>query len=221
VVLFFDLSSMQPEELTRVVAAARTYTGQLTPADLVAVVSLSTTWRVLQDFTADRARLDRVVGQLDPNGGLGFEEGSTGDADGTSDNGAAFTPDETEVNIFNTDRRLEALRALADALGGIEERKSVVYFSSGMSQTGLENRVQIRAVIDEYQTTSLYFDNASYDVFNRRGSFGRSKYRIRRYGEESSAFLERSSSSRACSVRARTRTGRTSSSTSPRRTASR
>ncbi|HJY35159.1 MAG TPA: VWA domain-containing protein, partial [Vicinamibacterales bacterium] len=61
VVLFFDLSSMQPEELTRVVAAARTYTGQLTPADLVAVVSLSTTWRVLQDFTADRARLDRVV----------------------------------------------------------------------------------------------------------------------------------------------------------------
>ena len=36
---------------------------------------------------------------------------------------------------------------------------------------------------DEYLTTSLYFDNASYDVFHRRGSFGRSKYRIRRYGE--------------------------------------
>ena len=52
------------------------------------------------------------------------------------------------MNIFNTDRRLEALRALADALGGIDERKSVVYFSSGMSQTGLENRIQIRAVID-------------------------------------------------------------------------
>ena len=83
VVLFFDLSSMQPEELTRVVAAARTYTGQLTPSDLVAVVSLSTTWRVLQDFTADREQLDRVIGKLDPNGGLGFEEGTTGDADGT------------------------------------------------------------------------------------------------------------------------------------------
>ncbi len=148
VVLFFDLSSMQPEEIARVVAAARTYTGQLTPADLVAVVSLSTTWRVLQDFTADREQLDRVIGKLDPNGALGFEEGATGDADGSADNGAAFTPDETEVNIFNTDRRLEALRALADALGGIDERKSVVYFSSGMSQTGLENRVQVRAVID-------------------------------------------------------------------------
>ena len=118
---------MQPEEITRAVSAALTYVSQLTASDLVSVVSLSTTWRVLQDFTADRESLDRVIGRLDPNGGLGFEEGSTGDADGTADNGAAFTPDETEVNIFNTDRRLEALRALADALGGIDERKSVVY----------------------------------------------------------------------------------------------
>ena len=148
VVLFFDLSSMQPEEVARAVSAARTYVSQLTASDLVSVVSLSATWRVLQDFTNDRESLDRVIGRLDPNGGLGFEEGSTGDADGTADNGAAFTPDETEVNIFNTDRRLEALRALADALGNIDERKSVVYFSSGMSQTGLENRVQIRAVVD-------------------------------------------------------------------------
>jgi SPX domain protein involved in polyphosphate accumulation len=44
---------------------------------------------------------------------------------------------------------------------------------------------------DEYHTTSVYFDTAAYDVFHRRGSFGRSKYRIRRYGEADSAFLER------------------------------
>jgi hypothetical protein len=44
---------------------------------------------------------------------------------------------------------------------------------------------------DEYQTTSVYFDTEAYDVFHRRGSFGRSKYRIRRYGEADSAFLER------------------------------
>ena len=111
-------------------------------------MSLSTTWRVVQDFTSDRDQLARALHQLDPNGGLGFEEGTAGDDEGTPDNGASFTPDETEVNIFNTDRRLEALRTLADALGGIEQRKSIVYFSSGMSQTGLENRVQIRAVID-------------------------------------------------------------------------
>ena len=44
---------------------------------------------------------------------------------------------------------------------------------------------------DEYQITSLYFDTAAFDVFHRRGSFGRSKYRIRRYGASEIVFLER------------------------------
>ena len=44
---------------------------------------------------------------------------------------------------------------------------------------------------DEYRTTSVYFDNAAFDVFHRRGSFGRSKYRIRRYGDDETVFLER------------------------------
>ena len=44
---------------------------------------------------------------------------------------------------------------------------------------------------DEYHTTSVYYDTAAYDVFHRRGSFGRSKYRIRRYGDEQTVFLER------------------------------
>jgi len=44
---------------------------------------------------------------------------------------------------------------------------------------------------DEYRTTSLYFDTHQFDVFHRRGSFGRAKYRIRRYGHEHVVFLER------------------------------
>ena len=36
---------------------------------------------------------------------------------------------------------------------------------------------------DWYHTASLYFDTAAGDVFHRRRSFGRSKYRVRRYGE--------------------------------------
>jgi len=44
---------------------------------------------------------------------------------------------------------------------------------------------------DAYQITSLYFDTDQFDVFHRRGSFGRSKYRIRRYGAGEIAFLER------------------------------
>ena len=44
---------------------------------------------------------------------------------------------------------------------------------------------------DEYRTTSVYFDTDAFDVFHRRGSFGRSKYRIRRYGDAETVFLER------------------------------
>lgn len=44
---------------------------------------------------------------------------------------------------------------------------------------------------DQYQITTLYFDTKNFDVFHRRGSFGRSKFRIRRYNTEPLAFLER------------------------------
>lgn len=44
---------------------------------------------------------------------------------------------------------------------------------------------------DEYDTASQYFDTRGHDVFHRRGSFGRAKYRVRRYGASDVVFLER------------------------------
>ena len=44
---------------------------------------------------------------------------------------------------------------------------------------------------DEYLTTTLYLDTPAHDVFFRRGSNGRAKYRIRRYGHGETIFLER------------------------------
>src|SRR5688500_7418089 len=44
---------------------------------------------------------------------------------------------------------------------------------------------------EEYKNTSLYFETDTFDVFNRKGSYGRSKYRIRRYGTDELVFLER------------------------------
>jgi len=44
---------------------------------------------------------------------------------------------------------------------------------------------------DTYKITSLYFDTEAFDVFHRRGSFGRSKLRVRRYGQTELLFLER------------------------------
>src|ERR1051326_6112390 len=44
---------------------------------------------------------------------------------------------------------------------------------------------------DTYRTTSIYFDTGDFDVLRKTGSFGKSKYRIRRYGENQGVFLER------------------------------
>ena len=44
---------------------------------------------------------------------------------------------------------------------------------------------------DEYKTTSLYFETTKFDVYHRHASYGRSKFRIRRYGLLDFIFLER------------------------------
>jgi hypothetical protein len=44
---------------------------------------------------------------------------------------------------------------------------------------------------DAYTTTSLYYETPDFDVFHRRASYGRSKFRVRRYGEDQHVFLER------------------------------
>jgi len=44
---------------------------------------------------------------------------------------------------------------------------------------------------DEYLTSTLYFDTSDFAVYRRHGSYRRSKYRVRRYGQADVAFLER------------------------------
>jgi VWFA-related protein len=149
IVLFFDLSSMQPEELDRAVKAAHDYVDhKLSPADSIAVASFSTSLQVVQDFTSNAEAISTAIDAFGGNNAAGFDEGTTGDPEGTVDNGTAFTADDTEFNIFSTDRRLDALQTLSDALSGIEQKKSVIYFSSGMDQSGQENQVELRRTID-------------------------------------------------------------------------
>lgn len=57
---------------------------------------------------------------------------------------------------------------------------------------------------DEYRTTSLYFDTPELDVLNRRGSYGRAKFRIRRYADSDVVFLERKLRTRRLLAKRRT-----------------
>ncbi len=60
---------------------------------------------------------------------------------------------------------------------------------------------------DGYLITSLYFDTEAFDVYYRKGSFGRSKYRIRRYGPSKTVFLERKLKTRGMVTKRRASVG--------------
>jgi len=148
IVMFFDLTSMQPEDLDRSVEAARDFLkNKMQPADLVALVSLDTTLKVDQDFTADKDALIKEVAAYNGTEGQGFAQGATANSNQVEDS-SGYTPDESEYNDVNTDRELFALRAVARSLEKINEKKSLLYFSGGISRDGIENQASLRAAIN-------------------------------------------------------------------------
>jgi VWFA-related protein len=156
IVLFFDLSAMEPDEIDHAVTSAEHYVDtQMAPADLVSIVSLGSSLQVNQDFTTDHALLKKELQAFSTGSGQGFEEGTTGTTEGTPDTGQPFTADDTEYNIFNTDRRLEALRSVAEKLAYVQQKKSLIYFSSGMDRTGIENQSELRAAVNAAVRSNL------------------------------------------------------------------
>ncbi|MGD0427208.1 MAG: VWA domain-containing protein [Candidatus Acidiferrales bacterium] len=154
IVLFFDLTSLQTDDLIRAHDAADKFVKQqMTKADVVAVVIFSTRINVLANFTNDRTVLNKAIALLTPDNSANlasplYAAAANGEYDVQEYTGAAYTPDETEFNVFNTDQKLEAVEGLADVLGGIPGRKALVEFTGGITQTGEENRTELRAATD-------------------------------------------------------------------------
>jgi VWFA-related protein len=146
-VLFFDQAGMPVADQIRAQQAALKFLdARMTQSDLVAVLKYSTDLTVMQDFTSDRDRLTKVVKSL-TIGDVGMTNGSTGAAN-EGDTGAAYTADDNEFNIFNTDRKLAALESAVKMLASLPEKKALVYFASGMSRTGIDNQAQLRATVN-------------------------------------------------------------------------
>lgn len=146
--LYFDMTAMQPAEQLRALAAAEKFIKtQMTAADLVAIMRYAGgAVDVLLDFTADRNRILSIVETMIVGEGQGSDE-AVDDAS-ASDTGAAFGQDDSEFNIFNTNRQLSALQTAARMLGRLSEKKSLVYFASGLRLNGIDNQAQLHATID-------------------------------------------------------------------------
>src|SRR6267142_3062055 len=118
--LFFDFSGMQPEDIERSVGAAKKFVQtRMQPADMIAVVSLSTNMRIDLDFSDDKTKVLGVLSSYTSGLGQGFDNGLTGSSEGAAETGGAFTADDTDYNTFNADRKLLALQAIMQTLGKI------------------------------------------------------------------------------------------------------
>ena len=165
IVMFFDLSSMQPEDVTRAVDAAKDYiNNHMAPADLAASISLVSGLSMDQDFTNDKGALLAAVSKYDGSEGTGFDLGNEGGTtDDTSDDSSSFTADDSEFNALNTDRQLYAIRTICKSIEKVEQKKSMLYFSGGLTRQGIENQASIRAATHE----CVKADTAMYAVDTR------------------------------------------------------
>jgi VWFA-related protein len=151
IVLLFDTSSMQPEDVQRAIDSANKYVAeQMSEADLIAVATVSTTLDILNDFTGDRAVVAATLAKL------GYTEGtatappdaSTAASDEAAAAAETATTEASEMDMFNNDVRLRALRTLSDTLAPLEQKKAIIYFSAGMQRSGQDNQIELRTAIN-------------------------------------------------------------------------
>jgi VWFA-related protein len=142
------MSAMRPEDQQRAITAAQTFIRkQMTAVDLISIMRYQGgSVDVLQDFSSDRNRLLSILETMLVGEGQGMQD-SIDDAS-SADTGAAFGQDDSEFNIFNNDRQLSALQTAAQMLANMNEKKSLIYFASGLRLHGIDNQAQLHATVD-------------------------------------------------------------------------
>ncbi len=145
---YFDMTALPPADQMRALTAAELFVRtQMTTDDLVAIMRYNGgSVDILQDFSGDRNRLLSILETMVVGEGQGSAD-SVDDAS-SADTGAAFGQDDSEFNVFNTDRQLSALQTASRMLGQVSEKKSLLYFASGLHLQGIDNQAQMHATAD-------------------------------------------------------------------------
>jgi len=152
-VLLFDTSSMQPEDIQKSAdSAVKWAKDKMSSSDLVAVAAISSTLQILQDFTNDKDKVTTILQAFAAADGIAAaavdaSTMSTDEATNVATAADATTVDVSalELDTFNNDMRLRGLKTICDNLVSIQEHKAVLYFSSGLTRSGTDNQVELRA----------------------------------------------------------------------------
>jgi VWFA-related protein len=146
---------MQPEDVQKAADAAIKWGKErMSPADLVAVAAIGSTLQILSDFTNDKEKIVSVLKGFAVTDGTATADvdASTMTADEATNTAttATATVDASvqELDSFNNDIRLRGIKTICDGLLSIQQRKSILYFSSGMARNGSDNAVESRAAVN-------------------------------------------------------------------------
>ncbi|HMD70660.1 MAG TPA: VWA domain-containing protein [Bryobacteraceae bacterium] len=156
IVLYFDMAGMpEADQFRAQYESFKFIRTKMQPADMVAVVKFSDGVKVLQDFTDDRGKLMQALENLKIGEAQGFDEVVSDDS--SADTGTAFGEDDSEFNLFNTDRQLAALQTTVKMLGALNEKKVLVYFASGLNLNGTDNQAQYQATVNSAARANVAF----------------------------------------------------------------
>jgi VWFA-related protein len=136
--LYFDLPALQNDaDRIRAFEGALTFLDkQMTSADLVAILTYAgEDVRVRQDFTDDRDALHSILTALLNGANL-------------DDYSFVFGQESGEFALFTTDRQLAALQTAVKMLGVLNEKKSLINFTTTVNVSGLDNQSQFRATLN-------------------------------------------------------------------------
>ena len=145
--MYFDMTAMPvPDQLRALAAAEKFIQTQMSGPDLMCIMEYAGAGvKVLNDFTDDREVLLATIDKLVVGEGQGFDQTDTTTA---ADTGAAFGQDDSEFNIFYTDRQLASLQTAVKMLGSLNEKKALIYFASGLNLNGTDNQAQLHATVN-------------------------------------------------------------------------
>ena len=157
VAMLFDMSTMAVAEQIRVQKTAIDFIhSQLKPADLVAIMTATTgPLEISQDFTDDKDALEAAVKKFRIGEGSDMA-GSLGSGDTSDDN--TFSADQSEFDIFNVDKKLTTIETSCKMLAGFPEKKALMYFSSGITQSGTDNQAELLKAVNVCKKSNVAID---------------------------------------------------------------
>ncbi|HUA62440.1 MAG TPA: VWA domain-containing protein [Verrucomicrobiae bacterium] len=153
---YFDMSAMPEADQYRAQGDAIKFIHtKMQPNDMISIMEFTDGVKVLTDFTSDKEKLETVLNKMVIGDDLGMDETTSDDS--TADTGTAFGEDDSEFNLFNTDRQLAALQTAVKYLAGLNEKKVLIYFSSGLQLNGTDNQAQFLSTVNMAAKANVTF----------------------------------------------------------------